>query len=441
MKWPVFLLCIGVCSLFLFLPCTSAACPGIVTSSPTQTYSPPGPYGTIYVESSPAGADVYLDGDARGRAPLTIYDLWPGTYEITARMTGFETFRSTITITGATRSAVYCRLTPDNSGGGLTVMSSPVWATVYLDGVEKGVTPLTINDPATGSHIIQLKRTGYDDWESTVDVQGGTAKTISAILNEKTINTDRGVNVSSNPAGASVSLDGLAKGFTPITLYNLAAGIHGIQIDYPGYTSWKSTLDIPETGVIDIPVTLDPKRASFSGWIMVFSSPANASVTLDGSYVGRTLTNNSLNLDSVPAGDHTIALELVGYQPYSTRTSVSSKMVSTVNAVLVPVVVLPATGVLSVTSDPPGANVSVDNESVGISPLTAGEIPAGNHLVTIKMAGYRDYSASILVTAGTTGTVSATLLPVKPSLKSPVSPLLALGALGIIGFLAVRKYH
>lgn len=440
MKWSVFLLCIVVCTLFFLLPLTSAACPGVVTTFPTQTYSPSGPYGTIYVESSPAGADVYLDGDARGHAPLTISGLWPGTYEITARMTGFETYTSTTTITGATRSAVYCRLTPDNSGGGLTVMSSPVWATVYLDGVEKGVTPWTLNDPATGSHIIQLKRPGYDDWESTVDVQEGTAKTLSAILNKKTINTDRGVNVSSSPAGGSVSLDGLARGFTPITLYNLAAGIHVIQIDYPGYTSWKSTVTLPETGILDLPVILDPKPASFRGWIMVFSSPGNASVTLDGSYVGRTLTNNSLDLDSIPAGDHTIALELVGYQPYSTRTSVSSKMVSTVNAVLVPVTVPPENGVLSVTSYPAGANVSVDNVSVGISPLTASDIPAGNHLVTITMDGYRDYSASILVAVGTTGTVSATLLPVTPSLKTPLYSFLALGALGIIGFFVRRKY-
>jgi hypothetical protein len=300
---------------------------------------------------------------------------------------------------------------------------------------------LTLNAPATGSHIIQLKRPGYEDWESTVDVEGGTGKSLSAVLNRKTINTDRGVNISSGPAGASVSLDGLARGFTPVTLYDLAAGIHVIQIDYPGYTSWKSTVTLPETGILDLPVTLDPRSASFRGWIVVFSSPGNASVTLDGDYVGRTLTNNSLNLDAVPAGDHTIALELGGYQPYSTRTSVSSKMVSTVTAVLVPVAVPLANGALSVTSDPAGANVSVDNESVGISPLTVSDIPAGNHLVTIKKEGYRDYSASILIAAGTTGTVSATLLPVKPLLKSPVSPLLELGVLGIIGFFALRKYH
>jgi hypothetical protein len=55
------------------------------------------------------------------------------------------------------------------------------------------------------------------------------------------------------------------------------------------------------------------------------------------------------------------------------------------------------------------------------------------------MEGYQDYSTSILVTAGTTSTVSAILLSVPPTLHSPVFPLTALGALGIIGILALRK--
>jgi hypothetical protein len=441
MKGPFLLLCISVCILALLIPVTSAACNPPQTTFPTPTVYPPGPYGTIYIESSPAGAYIYLNDEYQGRAPITITGLWPKTYEITAKMSGFETYTATTTITGPTRSSVYCRLTPDNSGSGLVVISSPDKATVFIDGVEKGVTPLSLSNPATGSHTIQLRLAGYEDWKSTADIHEGIPKTISATLIKKTIKTDQGVNVSSSPAGASVTLDGLAKGSTPITLNDLAAGIHIIQLDYPGYHTWKSTITVPETGILDLPVTLDPKSANAPGWIYVSSSPGDASVTLDGSYVGRTPVNSSLNLDSVSAGEHTVALDLSGYQPYSTRASVSQNRVSTVNAVLVPASAPYVKGALSVTSDPAGADVSVDNESVGISPLTKNDIAAGNHLVTIRMDGYQDYSTGILVTAGTTSTVSATLLPVTPSLHTPVYPLSALGALGIIGFFALRKYH
>jgi PEGA domain len=436
MKRSILLLCVFVCCLLISPPFASAACIGSVTPFPTPTTSPPGPYGTIYVESSPAGANIYLDDEYRGHAPLTITGLWPKSYEITAKMTGYETFTSVTTISGPTRASVYCPLTPDNSASGLVVTSSPGKATVYIDGIEKGVTPRTVSDLATGSHTIQLTLAGYDDWKSSVDYHTGTPKTVSATLKKKTINTDQGINISSSPGGASVTFDGLGKGNTPLTLNDLAAGIHILQLEYPGYLPWKSTIDVPETGIKDIRVTLGPEPASVPGWITVSSIPAGASVTLDGNYVGLTPVNGTLNLDAVAAGEHTISLNRSGYLPYSTRTNVSPNAVSAVSAVLVPVSV---NGVLSVTSDPAGAEIFIDNKSTGISPLTVNDIAQGNHRITLRLDGYEEYTTSFFVIAGTNSSVSATLQPVTTPLQSPVNPLTVLGALAIIGFLAVRR--
>ena len=283
------------------------------TTTTTTTYGPPGPYGTIYVESSPPGAIISLNGDNQGHAPVTITGLWPGTYTISAELTGYQEYTTITTISGATRSSVYCPLVPADTGNGLYVISTPANANVYLDGVQKGVTPLMLSDPATGTHIIQVRLYGYDEWKSTVEVSNGGTKTISALLNQNDTVLTQGINISSNPGGATIILDGLAKGVTPKTLNNIAAGIHVLEIDYPGYTSWKSTVDVPETEIKDISINLTPKTNP-PGWIAVSSSPGNASVTLDGSYVGRTPANSSLNLDTITPGEHTIALELPGYQ-------------------------------------------------------------------------------------------------------------------------------
>jgi hypothetical protein len=94
---------------------------------------------------------------------------------------------------------------------------------------------------------------------------------------------------------------------------------------------------------------------------------------------------------------------------------------------------------MSISSNPSGANVFVDNNFIGISPLTSNEIAAGNHQVTFKMDGYQDYATNALVNAGTTSSVSAALLPVTPAPKSPLMPLTALGALGILGLLVSQK--
>ncbi|MGB9176155.1 MAG: PEGA domain-containing protein [Methanoregula sp.] len=406
----------------------------------TTIYGPPG-HGTIYVESSPPDAVISLNDENKGHAPVTITDLWPGSYTISAELAGYQKYTSTTTISGSSRSSVYCKLVPDNSGKGLYVMSTPVQANVYLDGVFKGETPLMLNDTASGSHTLQVRHSGYSEWNSTIEVPESGTKTISAILNQSNADVTRGISISSNPGGATVILDGLRKGITPITLNTVAAGIHVLEIEYPGYTSWKSAVDVPKTEIKEIAVNLTPKPGCSPGWIAVSSDPYNALVTLDGVYVGRTPANSSLNLDTIAAGDHAIGLALPGYEPYSTNAMVLPNLISSVNATLIPVPVSGplAKGALSVTSDPAGATISLDNSSMGISPLSLHDIAVGNHLITMSMEGYQNYSTSILVSAGTTSNVSATLLAVPPTLHSPLFPLAALGALGIIAFFALRR--
>jgi hypothetical protein len=442
MKGSILLLCIPVCMLLILMPVAdaAAACNRTVPPGAIVTVNyPPGPYGTIYVESSPPGAVVFLNGENKGHAPVTVTGLWPGSYTISAELAGYQEFTSSTTISGPTRSSVYCPLVPDNTGNGLYIISSPANANVYIDGVLKGKTPFMLRDTSTGPHVIQLRLSGYADWKSTVEAPSGGTKTISAILSQTDTDVYQGLNVSSNPKGARVMLDGLEKGITPVTLNSIAAGIHILEIEYPGYNPWKSIVDVPETQIQEISINLTPKPGCSPGWITVSSSPGNATVTLDGNYVGLTPTNRSLNLDTIAPGEHTIVLALPGYKPYPATVTVSTNQSSTVHAALIPVLGPYAKGTLSVSSDPPGATIFVDNSSIGISPLTAIDIAAGNHVVNLQMDGYQDYSASILVTAGTTRTVSATLLPVTPLKKTPLFPLTALWALGIIGFFVLRK--
>jgi hypothetical protein len=433
----------AIVSLFLFLliPASTAfTCPLTNYTGTIPTTSPPfGPYGTIFVESSPPGAVIYVNGVNYGHAPATVSSLYPGTYTIVAKLAGFVDFTTSTTISGPTRSSVYCPMIPDNTGNGLYVMSNPPRASIYLDGALKGVTPIMLSNAAPGSHALLVRLSGYDDWKSTVIVPPGGTRTIAAVLTENDDNVIRGINVSTKPPGAKVLLDSVEKGVTPVVLNNIASGIHILEIEYPGYNPWKSTVTVPESGLKEVSVNLTPEPAHIPGWIKVFSRPGNASVTLDGNYVGRTPVNNSLNLEEIPPGEHTVILVLPGYRPAAQKIIVSPNLVSTLNVTLMPVAGPDAKGSLSVISDPAGAMVFVDNQSLGVSPVTADDIAAGNHKVVIQMEGYEEYSVSILVAAGTTRNVTATLLPVTPGLHAPMFPFTALFALGILGFFILRK--
>jgi hypothetical protein len=333
---------------------------------PTPTPVPPSGYGSIYVESSPSGAQVYFNGNYRGLAPLTINQVWPGSYTIGAELNGYHPFSTTTTVYQGRQSNVLCSLSRLVTSGALYILSTPSNADVTLDGDYKGRTPLTLNDLAATTHVLQLDHAGYYDWKSTVEVPAGGTRTISG--------------------------------------------------------------------------TLNPVPASNTGWIYISSSPGGAAVTLDGNPVGQTPYSGSLKLDAVQAGDHTVALSLSGYNPFTTTTRVLANTVSEVSAILQPGAPVSAKGGLSVSSVPAGANVFLDNNFIGISPLTLNDVSAGSHIVTFRHEGFADYSGTTQVNAGAISTVSAALSPAaQPTPKSGAVPVMVCGALAIIGLLTIRK--
>ena len=66
------------------------------------------------------------------------------------------------------------------------------------------------------------------------------------------------------------------------------------------------------------------------------------------------------------------------------------------------------TGVVNLTSDPVGADISLDGNFIGNSPATL-KLAAGTHTILVKMAGYADWTRQITVGAGSEVQLTATL--------------------------------
>lgn len=73
--------------------------------------------------------------------------------------------------------------------GSIELTSSPSEATVYLDGVSKGKTPITINDLDVGTYKLMVKKDGYVDWMRSVTVKESKTESFSANLEVKTAAT------------------------------------------------------------------------------------------------------------------------------------------------------------------------------------------------------------------------------------------------------------
>jgi hypothetical protein len=66
--------------------------------------------------------------------------------------------------------------------GGISVISAPSGAEVYLNNAFKGLTPITLDSLAPGSYTVLVKLSGYQDWQATQQVTAGQTAQISATL-------------------------------------------------------------------------------------------------------------------------------------------------------------------------------------------------------------------------------------------------------------------
>ena len=160
--------------------------------------------------------------------------------------------------------------------------------------------------------------------------------------------------IRSTPSGASVSVDGISKGVTPLALRDLPLGARKVVITSRGYIAEEQR------------VMLTKARPS-----------------------------RSLEVR--------LAAQAQGHGKPAVATAKPAPAPST------PAAVGASTGVLVVDSRPIGASVSVDGKPSGTTPLTIDAVAAGDHKVTLQLSGYQPFSTTVRVVAGTRVRAAASL--------------------------------
>jgi len=131
-------------------------------------------------------------------------------------------------------------------GSKLEIVSAPEGASVKIDGVEKGKTPLTLTDLGVEKGQVQkiaFELDGYKSAEKTV-TWTGAEQSVSATLEKAS--KERVFTVKSNPDGADVYADGVPKGETPTTWsMDLEDGAEvNILVQRKGYTDISEKITI-----------------------------------------------------------------------------------------------------------------------------------------------------------------------------------------------------
>lgn len=137
--------------------------------------------GTMHLIASPETASFYVDGQPRGRGPLTIPGLKPGAYEVRCEAEGFATEVRTIRIENGKSVREEFKLT--NVMGSIDLRSVPGGADVFLDGRKVGTTKgvpggdampselFTIGNVMEGEHTVVVRKAGFHESVRTVEVK------------------------------------------------------------------------------------------------------------------------------------------------------------------------------------------------------------------------------------------------------------------------------
>lgn len=338
--------------------------------------------------------------------------------------------------------------------GNISVSSSPVGASIYVDNENKGTTvapSFNVTNIEAGTRVVVLQLSGYQNFTTNAVVPEAGTYTISATLTPN------------NPAPTITSI-------TPSSGYNTSV-VSIISLAGTGFaTTGTPVVVLMKTGETNITAasvyvvsatqitcSFDITGKTVGYWNIVITNPDGQSGTLSNGFqitnLGTSVTLSSITPNSgvvntsVPITDlagngflstATLRLKRTGYNDIlGTGVTVVSatKITGTFNlnlqtpgtydvcvlndgttptcglAFTINSVASTANGSINVQSTPTSSKVFLNNVYQGYTPMTIYNLTAGSTpLVTVRRALYTDWEQNVAVTAGSTTYVIASLV-------------------------------
>lgn len=253
----------------------------------------------LTVLTEPTGAMVLL-GDQMKKSPATFSELEPRKYGLRVMMPGYEPVETKVSLQGQEMIELPV-VKLQRSKGALDVRTEPAGLPfrVRAEGgelVREGVAPLTVADLPTGKYEV----TGIQgDWEVRENIEVRRAETVIASL----VFATAAVEITSEPAGAEVSVDGRLLGQAPVGA-QLPVGTHEFAARMDGWPEQRRALNV-ESG--------RGAAAQFvfrNGSVKITSAPGGAQVFHEGRQLGQT----PLLIEEVKPGEVRYELRLNGHK-------------------------------------------------------------------------------------------------------------------------------
>src|SRR6266568_2286643 len=143
----------------------------------TAVPPPPG----LEIATHPTDAAVFVDGVHVGNAPLFLSPVPRGVRQVKVAKEGFVPAELSLEVTGE-GPPIPLRFTLQAATGTLRIESEPSRASVKLDGLDVGATPLVARCVKPGGHDLRVESAGFRPWVRKVNASLGQTLQVTARL-------------------------------------------------------------------------------------------------------------------------------------------------------------------------------------------------------------------------------------------------------------------
>jgi len=334
-----------------------------------------------------AGGDVLIDGVPRGTIPNT-FELTAGRHQIEVRKAGRKPFSDWVDLQEGELRTRDVSMESAEAPTGALLVNSDAGGDVYVDGQRKDVAPAIISGLPAGDHVVEVRKEGYPPWRQTVTVPAGQQVKVAASFGAA---TNSSLRVISNEPDVEVFVDGESKGKAPVTVQAIKPGEHIVGGRKVRFKAVEQTVRVApgENAIVSFRMEIAPPDRP-RGALKVQSLVPNAEVFFDGSSLGRA----PIDRNDLDPGKHYVVVHKDGF------TDFKREIILIENQTMTLVADLSATGSLRVLSSPEGAEVKIDGELIGKTPVQRDAVSSGDHIVEFKMKGFFDHKETMKIEGG-----------------------------------------
>src|SRR6478736_1532714 len=355
--------------------------------SPTLERAPRMARLNLQASADGTGGDVTIDGVPRGTIPNT-FELTAGRHQIEVRKAGRKPFSDWVDLQEGELRTRDVSLESAEAPTGTLLVNSDAGGDVFVDGQRKDAAPAIISGLTAGDHVVEVKKDGFPSWRQTVTVPAGQQVKVAATFGAA---TNSSLRIISNEPDVEIFVDGESKGKAPVTMQGIKPGEHIVGGRKTRFKPMEQTVRVAagENAIVSFRMEVAPPDRPRAA-LKVQSQVPNAEVFVDGSSLGRA----PIDRNDLDPGKHYVVVHKDGF------TDFKREVILLENQTVTLVADLSATGTLRILSTPDGADVRIDGELIGKTPVSRDAVSSGDHILEFRLKGYFDKKETMKVEGG-----------------------------------------